>query len=84
MEKQTIVLTNEELQQIKSLRDNGFGLSQNLGSVELQLQDLLLQKAELIETLKQLKSEEKSVLENIKTKYGEGSVNIETGEFVKL
>jgi flagellar motor switch/type III secretory pathway protein FliN len=83
-ENQKIILTNEELQEIKGLQGDGLRLSQTLGSLEMSLQDILLKKEESIEELKRLRSKEVTILENIKAKYGEGSINIDTGEFVKL
>ena len=83
-ENQKIILTNEELQEIKGLQGDGLRLSQTLGSLEMLLQDILLKKEESIEELKRLRSKEVTILENIKAKYGEGSINIDTGEFVKL
>jgi uncharacterized coiled-coil DUF342 family protein len=77
----TQVLTQEELTQVKSLQSKRDQLTIDFGFIELQIQELELQKESLIEQLSQLKLEETQVGKEFQDKYGEGSINISKGEF---
>lgn len=77
----THVLTQEELQQVQSLQSKRDQLTIDFGFIELQIQELELQKESLIEQLSQLKLEEIQVGKEFQDKYGEGSINIAKGEF---
>ena len=77
----TQVLTQEELTQVQSLQSKRDQLTIDFGFIELQIQELELQKESLIEQLSQLKSKEIQVGKEFQDKYGEGSINIAKGEF---
>ena len=77
----TQVLTQEELTQVQSLQSKRDPLTIDFGFIELQIQELELQKESLIEQLSQLKSKEIQVGKEFQDKYGEGSINIAKGEF---
>jgi len=75
-------LTQEELQQLNNLqqkRDNlMFELSQ-IGIIKLNLQS---REDRVKEFHKELIAEEAAVGQQLTEKYGDGSLNLETGEFV--
>ena len=77
----TQVLPQEELTQVQSLQSKRDQLIIDFGFIELQIQELELQKESLIEQLSQLKSKEIQVGKEFQDKYGEGSINIAKGEF---
>lgn len=77
----THVLTQEELQQVQSLQSKRDQLTIDFGYVEYKIQELELQKENLIEQLLQLKSKEIQIGKEFQEKYGEGSINIDKGEF---
>jgi uncharacterized coiled-coil DUF342 family protein len=77
----TQVLTPEELTQVQNLQSKRDQLTIDFGFIELQIQELELQKESLIEQLSQLKSKETQVGKEFQDKYGEGSINIAKGEF---
>ena len=77
----TQVLTQEELTQVQSLQSKRDQLTIDFGFIELQIQELELQKESLIEQLSQLKLEEAQIGKEFQNKYGEGSINIIKGEF---
>lgn len=79
MEKQ--VLTQEELQDLKNVRAKRDQLMADFGFLEVQIQELELQKESLIDILTQLKEEEMTLGNNLQSKYGKISVNIDSGEF---
>jgi uncharacterized coiled-coil DUF342 family protein len=77
----TQVLPQEELTQVQSLQSKRDQLIIDFGFIELQIQELELEKESLIEQLSQLKSKEIQVGKEFQDKYGEGSINIAKGEF---
>jgi stress response protein YsnF len=78
----TKVLTPEEIQSLKSIQEKRIQLVEQFGVLEIRLQDLELQKEQLKNELKQLRQEEIKVGETLQQKYGDGSINLEKGEFI--
>jgi len=77
----TRVLTPEEIQSLKSLQQKRVQLTEQFGVVELRIQEINLQKDYLIEELKKVRQEEIKIGESLQQKYGEGTINLERGEF---
>jgi stress response protein YsnF len=82
MEKQ--VLTQEEIQQLKNIREKNAQLVEQFGFVEYQLQTLFLQKEELNKDLKEIKSLELTLGKQLQDKYGDGTIDLEKGEFIPV
>ena len=80
MEKK--VLTQEELQEVKNLQVENNNLISQFGELEVVMQNLSLRKEELITKLKELKDREVKIGQTLQDKYGDGYIDIETGEFV--
>jgi hypothetical protein len=78
-----IQLSQEELENIKQLQTTQQNLINNFGQVEYQLQVLETQKDKLIESLAQLREEEINLGKTLTEKYGNGSIDIESGLFTK-
>lgn len=66
-------LTEEELQQIKDIKQQYIDLTLALGEIELQ-------KFQLLNTQSQLFENETKIVKQLTEKYGEGTINIQTGE----
>jgi len=77
----THVLTQEELQEIKDFQDKRQILMQQFGVIEFNIQDLESQKQQLIVDLNNLKQQEIQIGSKLQDKYGEGTIDIEKGEF---
>jgi hypothetical protein len=77
----THVLTQEELQEIKDFQIKRQTLVQQFGFVEINIQDLKLQKQQLSIELNNLKQLETQIGSKLQDKYGEGTIDIEKGEF---
>jgi hypothetical protein len=75
------VLTQEELNILKSIREEYSNLIVNLGQIEVDLVNLLEYKESLKQTLKSIKQKETNEVDQIRKKYGDGNINLETGEF---
>jgi hypothetical protein len=80
-------LTEEEIKQIKEMQAKYNQFVFELGSIEVQLQNvnatksaIETEKNNIVEDIKKLGEREKELIDALKGKYGEGSINIETGE----
>ena len=80
----TKVLTQEEITQLKAIQEKRFQLTEQFGIIELRIQEYNLQKEHLVDELKKLCQEEISTGETLQKKYGDGSINLEKGEFVSV
>jgi hypothetical protein len=76
------VLTQEEITQLKAIQEKRFQLTEQFGIIELRIQEYNLQKEHLVDELKKLRQEEITAGETLQKKYGDGSINLEKGEFV--
>lgn len=81
MEKQFI--TEEEKAKLAELRQREEQIIIGLGQIEYQIQSLELDKDSLTEQLSQLRKDQSTLGQNLTEKYGDGNVNIDTGEFIK-
>jgi hypothetical protein len=77
----THVLTQEEIQEIKDFQDKRRTLVQQFGIVEFNIQDLESQKQQLNIELGNLKQLEAQIGSKLQDKYGEGTIDIDKGEF---
>jgi hypothetical protein len=81
MEKQ--ILSQEELNKLKWLQEKNLELNAKLGSIEYQVQNLLLDKQEVVKELEGYRVRQTQISQELQDKYGDGYINIETGEFTK-
>lgn len=79
---ETKVLTQEEIAQLKNVRERRIQLVENFGVIESRMQELSLQKENLKDNLKQLIQEENELGRNLQQKYGDGSIDLDKGEFI--
>ena len=84
---ETKKLTAEELQQIKDMQSQYNKFVFDLGSIEAQLQNILSAKAtaeteknNILTDIKKLGDREKELVTLLQEKYGNGNIDIETGE----
>jgi hypothetical protein len=79
---ETKVLTQEELQSLKSIQEKRIQLTEQFGLIEMRIQEMGLQKEFLKEELKKLQQEEIAIGESLQKTYGDGTINLEKGEFI--
>jgi hypothetical protein len=79
---ETKVLTQEELQSLKAIQERRIQLTEQFGIVEMRVQEIGLQKEFLKEELKKLQQEEIAIGESLQKTYGDGTINLEKGEFI--
>jgi hypothetical protein len=85
------VLTAEELQSIKELQTQYNKFVFDLGSLEAQLQNLLVnkklvedEKNNVLSDIQKLGDKEKELVSSLQEKYGVGNIDIETGVITPL
>jgi hypothetical protein len=76
------VLTPEELSKLQELDNKRGQLVEQFGIIEINIQDLELQKNQLIEELSKLKAAELDLGGLLQQKYGDGNINLSTGEVI--
>lgn len=74
-------ITEEELKNINDLKENTTRLVYALGELEYQKISLEFLLDDLKDKVKTIKIEEAKFLDELKNKYGNVNINIETGEF---
>jgi chromosome segregation ATPase len=82
MEKTKKVLEKEEISKLKVLRQNFTDLTTTIGNIEIQIMNLEIQKDKLKENLLNLQKEESVLAKKLEDKYGEGSISLDSGEFL--
>jgi hypothetical protein len=76
------VLTPEELSKLQELDNKRGQLVEQFGILEINIQDLELQKEQLIDELSKLKAAELDLGGLLQQKYGDGNINLSTGEVI--
>ena len=76
----TQVLTPEEIQSIKDLQTKREQLMSDFGFIEMRIQELELQKENLINLLVEIRNSEATLSNELQAKYGNGTINLDKGE----
>ena len=76
-----VKFTEEELKQVQNIQASYTNIQNQLGQLKMAQIRLDGQEVELEEALKSIQSEEKKFLDGITEKYGQGTLNQETGVF---
>ena len=79
---ETKVLTQEEVQNLKNVKEQRIQVVEGFGIIESRIQELQLQKETLKQELKNLIEKEIQLGEALQQKYGNGSINLDKGEFI--
>ena len=74
-------LTDQEIKKVNDLKIDFNQITQALGSVEIQLINLELQKEQLKVEVVRVQKEEVELAKELEKKYGSGTNSLETGEF---
>jgi hypothetical protein len=82
MEKQ--VLTQEEIQSLKNIQSNQSLLIEQLGLLEYKILILEKEKEKLKQTLQNQIETEEQIGKQLQQKYGDGSIDLEKGEFIPV
>jgi hypothetical protein len=74
-------LTENELERLHQIRKDSLEIASTLGELQYQKTVLELLMDEQKQKIKELKKYESSLFAELKEKYGNVNINIETGEF---
>ena len=77
-------LTEEEVLKLKTLQTQFQELIIAVGDTETQIMEIELRKEKFKSDLIQLKQQESVLVKELEDKYGNGSISLETGEFIPL
>ncbi len=80
MENKT--LTEEEIKTIKDLQSTRDSIIVELGNIEAYFAEVKARKEELYLELTNLKEKDREVGKELSDKYGDGSIDLEKGEFI--
>lgn len=75
-------LETEELEIIKQIKTNNKLIVEELGAISLAQIDLDARLEAAKNILQTIKEDEQKFVANLEKKYGKGTINLETGEFV--
>lgn len=75
-------LTQEEISQLQEVRQQSQALVLELGNLELAKIQLENRYDELVEFYDDLKNRERELGKTLSDKYGDGTIDIEKGEFI--
>tara|TARA_B100000282_G_C31683425_1_gene467813 strand:- start:271 stop:519 length:249 start_codon:yes stop_codon:yes gene_type:complete len=78
-----IVLTKEEINDLITLQQQQNEFIVQLGQIEYQISSLNKRKEEIKKLIDKFEEDQLSMSAKLKEKYGEGTVNLENGEFIK-
>ena len=81
MEK--IVLSKEELDNLTQLQNEQNEFVFKLGQIEYQISTLEKFKRDLKQNIENFEDKQVKVSNELNKKYGEGTINLENGEFIK-
>jgi len=75
-------LTQEVIQSLQDLRSRQSSLINSLGQIEYQIAVLDLEKSNLKSLIKNLELDNENLGKVLTEKYGNGNINLETGEII--
>ncbi len=78
-----VKLDESDIQKINDIQQRANRLSLELGKIELSKLSLDKRKEQVILMLPELEKDENLLMEILKSKYGNGNIDLETGEFVR-
>ena len=79
---ETKVLTQEEITQLKTVQQERYSIVDKFGAIEIQFHELESTKQNLKLEYEKLKQKEEVLGKQLQAKYGDGTINLEKGEFV--
>lgn len=77
-------LSQEELQEINQIRNEYTTAYANIGLIQVKIKELESESLSYYASLESLKQKEIEVFEKLKSIYGNGTIDLETGEFKSI
>jgi len=79
--KKNIKLSEEELKTLRGYQQTQNQITFDLGNVDIQKAILEGQRSSILDGLANLQEKSNKTAKELQDKYGEGNINLETGEF---
>ena len=83
-ETNTTKLTKDEIKEIGDIRFSISNVTIAIGETEIAFANLEIRKNELLNNLRKLSEKQNDFAKKLEDKYGNGNVNLDTGEFVPI
>jgi len=77
------MMTEQEVTNLKETITKQEFLINNLGSIEYQINILNTQKSKTLSEIESLSETQSKLVKSLEEKYGQGTIDLETGEFIK-
>jgi hypothetical protein len=81
--EQKVMMTEQEVTNLKETITKQEFLINNLGSIEYQINILNTQKSKTLSEIESLSETQSKLVKSLEEKYGQGTIDLETGEFIK-
>lgn len=75
-------LTVEEVERLTKIQQDNAAVVNELGNLEITKLQVEARKAEIVDFFNKLKEEEQTFGKELSEKYGNGSIDLEKGEFI--
>jgi len=75
-------LTSEEIEKLQEIQQKNAAVATELGNLEITKLQLEARKGDVIKFYNDLKEEEQAFGKELSEKYGNGSIDLEKGEFI--
>lgn len=75
-------LTVEEIEKLQEIQQKNAAVATELGNLEITKLQVEARKAEIVDFFNKLKEEEQTFGKELSEKYGNGSIDLEKGEFI--
>ena len=75
-------LTTEEIEKLQEIQQKNAAVASELGNLEITKLQVEARKAEVVDVFNKLKEEEQTFGKELSEKYGNGSIDLEAGEFI--
>lgn len=79
---ENIKLTTEEIEKLQGIQQKNAAVVSELGNLELTKLQMETRRANIIEFINSLREEEQTFGKELSDKYGNGSIDLEAGEFI--
>jgi hypothetical protein len=77
-------LTVEEVEKLQDIQQKNTAVATELGSLEITKLQIEARREEVLKYFVELKQEETALGKELSDKYGNGSVDLENGEFIPI
>ena len=75
-------LTIEEIEQLQELQKENQAVAQELGNLEITKLQIEARREELVKYFNELKAKEQEIGKTFTEKYGNGTIDLDKGEFI--